>query len=1055
MKPILTAISIALAALALFLCTLSTHPFPGPPSAMLATHLGASPFAAVDQPLYGMAVRFLDRMCGPAQATHAAHLFSAVLGAMTCGLLVLCTTRMSFAMLSRHPQFVENAPRASLIAGAVAGLALMSCLPFWILATRSYPDITGLFLIVLCLWCVLQSLFTRRQPWVSIASLVFGLGLAEFASFIGLIFPYLLFLGVLSTRRGGRFNWRLFMGQCLLMLAGFLIILQTAWFAWCSPSAAYRGWTSFGSALWACFKHQHALALRVIPPIGWLSLFGQTYLPLILLLVLRPRLRAKRGPIYLYLLLTVLLVAVLLDASFLSPLRMLNAENRIDLVFGTPYLAVAISCGLLAGVWWSRLRHDARLVSPLYQGVRKAMRFAFVPFLALCFVGLGWRHLPVADGRVARLSHEWTRGILQSLGSRSVLVADSWVNTLVSLEARATGVRELRVISPDLAGGTPYLRWLSAWQETPALQSLATVGVGPLLQGMLTAEPPMYDRLALHWQDAPLAACGLEAVPAADLFLPAAAGTPPEDPARWAVRAARLDALPLERLAEIRDARHPLAPYAAEWLRIQSKLANNHGVALARAGRTDLADEAYRAALRLHPDNVSALLNRVELSRTASPPPPDLEQIHRDFAKFMEELGTGRYRIWALASAYGMLASPEAFADRGMYWAVSGRPARAIQDLRRAMDMAGEDARLQVAVAGAMFAGGDPVRAAEEYTRVLQANPADRNAMLGLARVAALQGNYSDARASLSRLAEGREPDGGLLVEQAVVDLLEGLEKDAIKKAVRATELAPGDARAWTLLASLSARVGDAGEFNRAIERMLRMSTLAVHTRHAIAALLWQQGRSDEARRLARSILESHPTHMPTLDLSLRMAVTHRDHVTAWQCIPRILETEPSNAYALMILGSLHYFEHRLGPAEQAFRARLAVERSLEALNSLAYVLYELNQPEEALPLAEEALSLNRAAPETWDTLAMIQLSMLRLDDAITSSRKAVELAPELLDLQLHLAMVHTERGELDPAWNLIEQLMVRKAALSSPAQVQLDTFRVKLQRLRDAKSSG
>ena len=175
MKPILTAVSIALAALALFLWTLSPYPFPGTPSSMLATHLGESPFAAVDQPLYGMAVRLLEFMAGPARATLAAHIFSALLGAMTCGLLALCASRMSLAMLSRHPQFVENAPRASLIAGVVAGLALMTCLPFWILATRSYPDITGLFLIVLCMWCVLQTLFVRRQPWASIASFLFGL----------------------------------------------------------------------------------------------------------------------------------------------------------------------------------------------------------------------------------------------------------------------------------------------------------------------------------------------------------------------------------------------------------------------------------------------------------------------------------------------------------------------------------------------------------------------------------------------------------------------------------------------------------------------------------------------------------------------------------------------------------------------------------------------------------------------------------------------------------------------------------------------------------------
>ncbi|MFO1522031.1 MAG: tetratricopeptide repeat protein [Kiritimatiellia bacterium] len=956
-------------------------------------------------------------------------------------------------MLSRHPQFAPQALRAALVSGVVSGVALMTCLPFWLLSTRSYPDMTGLILMLLCLHCSLQAVFARRQPWISLASLLFGLGLAEFASFIGLLPVFFLLVGILAMKRGGRFNWAFFLGQGLCLFLGFLLILETAWFAWNSPSAEFRGWTGYATALWACLKQQHALALRVVPAVGWLSLFAQTYLPLLLLLALRPRLRAKSGPTFFYLLLSVLVLGVLFDATFLSPMKILNAEGRIDLVFGTPYVAVALSAGLLAGIWWSRLQRSPKLVSALHRTFRGVVKVSFRP---------GW----------PSSSSPWAGGI-------SPLPTDAPPPFPTTGRARSSSRSGTATCLSRTDGWAAWCPWKSGRKAFRRSMSSARIwrGRAPICAGsppgrptrtcarspwsawdrccrvFFPRPPPRVTRWRFTGWTRPWWRAGWMRIPPCTPFW----GSHPLR-RRWSPSGRR------ERFSWSRcrwtgwrpsgTGAIPSPPFAGSgsasspsWPTIMAFCWSGPAARIWRTRPTARpAGSARKCQRPAQPDGTGP--HRGEA-------PPDAGELQRDYAAFLKEIGSGRYRIWSLASAYGMLASPEAYADRGMYWAVSGLPARAVKDLQRAMELSGDDARLRVAMADALFMGGDPGRAAAEYARVLQTNPADRPALLGLARLEAMRGEYAEARARLSRLAEGGEPNAGLLVETAVVDLLEGLEKDAAKKALQAVDLAPADPRAWTLLALLAGRSGDAGEFTRAIERMQRMASLPVHSRFAIAALLRQQGRIDEARRVARSVLETHPGHKPTLDLALKIAVETRDHVAARQCIPRILEQDPADAYALMVLGSLYYFEHHLAQAEDAFRASLKSARSLESLNSLAYVLSDLARFEEALPLAEEALSLNRLAPETWDTLAMIQLGLRRPGDALVSAQTAVGLAPENLDLRLHLAVIHSERGELDPAWEIVEQLMVQKASLSSQAQVQLDGFRVKLQRLREARAKG
>jgi Flp pilus assembly protein TadD len=67
---------------------------------------------------------------------------------------------------------------------------------------------------------------------------------------------------------------------------------------------------------------------------------------------------------------------------------------------------------------------------------------------------------------------------------------------------------------------------------------------------------------------------------------------------------------------------------------------------------------------------------------------------------------------------------------------------------------------------------------------------------------------------------------------------------------------------------------------------------------------------------------------------------------------------------------------------------------SVEALNNLAWVLVQAGRPAEALPWAQQAVTLAAGDPLCWDTLAAVQLALGQSEAARQSALRGLALAP-------------------------------------------------------------
>jgi Flp pilus assembly protein TadD len=133
---------------------------------------------------------------------------------------------------------------------------------------------------------------------------------------------------------------------------------------------------------------------------------------------------------------------------------------------------------------------------------------------------------------------------------------------------------------------------------------------------------------------------------------------------------------------------------------------------------------------------------------------------------------------------------------------------------------------------------------------------------------------------------------------------------------------------------------------------------------------------------------------------ALRAAVQLEDEgkfALAAQGYRDILTRDPNHLIAWTNLGNAEMRLGRTTAAEEAFRKALAIQPdAADALNNLAWLLYEQKRVEEAEPLARRAAATQ--APDAWtrlDTLARILAARGLCDEAKATLTRAVAEVPE------------------------------------------------------------
>jgi tetratricopeptide (TPR) repeat protein len=1035
-------VGVMAASLVLYVATLCREVYPLVSSHYLALHLGLDPWGTLSQPIWGLCQRILEWIPGGSIALRA-NVLSMFFSVVSVGLLTWIMMKVPHNRAGEEEMFPFRLQRVQVVTGVVAGMYLALSLPFWFAATRAHPVALQMLLLLSCAALLVRAYESKSHAtrWLQGFAFLYGIALIEYPSMIALA-PVAACFVLFYLWRERKLAAGILVRMGLLLVLGFLLVLPLLALFRFQDAYVWRGFHGYWHLVWMFMKEQGLVLLRGTPRVGWLLILLFTVLPWFFVVAIgkpRPKNSAQRmGSYLLHAMFTALGIMVFWNL-YLAPFRQLEVQPLIV----SPYVFAASTTGYLAGYWMVLLTRKVRPERPRSKALRAGLAWILPPAAAAILVAGACVNYPVISPRQVTALNRYADAVLDSLEGRNWLISNGFLDSTIAISARDRGVN-LTIVDAGRAHLEVYRKYIASLYEEPRLQSMARIGLNPLLEEWNRLDPAWASKVAVLAHPELFYVVGLAPMPNRNVYL--------------GVNRREQRAASLSRLASHQEwwgalqgalARADRPPRLAEaYLALvrnhAGKLANNLGVAIGGEGSWQEAAQAFRAARLLDSGNISALLNLYSLAELEEL--EDADRIAAEFERFQRRT-PGKLASWSLAAVYGYLLSPRTFVERGWSWALSGMPGRAIRELEEAMAHGAEGQAIQLMLASMYFHEGRIAESEEIYREHLENNPTEQRAMFGLARIAKQQGEYDRARAFLEQMLAHGGDAGAVRTEMAALEMLAGNRDAAEALLVQVLSDEQDNERALAMLVGLAGDDEDDARREELVRRLAGLKSPSRLIRIAMATLARESGDLGAARSHLEKVLAERPDYQAGLEMMLKLDIQEGRMDLGERHVDQLLRIDPRNVFGNLVLGSIQSERQEWELAAASFRASLEGERTPEALNSLGYALLKLGDAEEALELSNEALALAPDSGAIWDTQGMALLALGRVEGAEEALRKALALLPESPEIRLHLARVLEARGRVDAAREMLATLADQGQDLPAALAEELAAMQSKLLR--------
>ena len=1005
----------------------------------IARHAGLDPFVNVGNMLWGVVLK--TALVFPVGTIAVkANFMSAVFGAGCVALLFFVVTRFRHDHSNEEGLYNYPSRTIGLFSGLAAALFLAVSPPFWFVATRAHPFPFQACWLLGAVALLVQYRSKGRPRLLYLSCLVYGIGISEYAAMIA-IFPLFGLFLLFALMKQDKLTLAEMMRCGALVLLGSSVLLLAAWRYTRTEAFAARELDGYFAALLLVAKDYYVTLARSVPRVGWLMIALLCVAPWFPVVGV-PKLddhatltAAKFGSYALRFVATVIAVLILFN-THLAPFHLLELKSLVV----TPYLFVASWFGYLAGYWLILLGtpHRFGLRVPLMK--RMGAAACALTLLALT-VGAGIYNHRFTDPRHGAAAAHLAKGILDDLGERKWILDDGILDPLLRIEAADRGI-DVNILNARNSVLKPYLAYISSLFDDPVLQSMAEAGIVPLFQQWAARDPELHRKLLLTTNPDFWLRIGLGVNTARFSYggVPASKGvhTPvaplEEQVAFWR----ELDAL----LDPSAGAPEPLASINRFLRRRASKLVNNSGYFLQSDGRAVEALESYRLAYEIYAENLSALVNLVNLS--AELHSPDADEWQTTFDHVLENLEQ-RPEIWAISYAYGYIHDPVAMAQRGMTWAMSGEPEVAVKVMEQAAASGAGGRLFELALAHAYSAAGDVDKSAKVYQEQLKKDNTDVTALFGLGRVMVGKRELDSARNCFARALDAGAPAPAVLTELAGIALLEGdlQEAESLLTSVIAEE--PNHERGLCLLIMLIVDGHSEEEMDVLLERLKAIHEPGTETLVTLAYLAEEDRDYDSARLYFKSLglLPGQRALALRKLILLDVKAGRRDNLEKYAT--ELLVWDAHDRVANFMLGNIHLNRGEFPKAEGNFRVSIETQPTTGAYRGLAWLLIQREEYEEALENSQKALDINKTYGPAWGIRGLALMNLGRLDEAKASLFEAIQLAPKRPAFVVDLATLFENRGEINEALDLLNQLKSRDD-LSGDLQIKIFDMQKRLQ---------
>jgi tetratricopeptide (TPR) repeat protein len=202
-----------------------------------------------------------------------------------------------------------------------------------------------------------------------------------------------------------------------------------------------------------------------------------------------------------------------------------------------------------------------------------------------------------------------------------------------------------------------------------------------------------------------------------------------------------------------------------------------------------------------------------------------------------------------------------------------------------------------------------------------------------------------------------------------------------------------------------------------------------------LGAALVRQSRPDEAEAILRAVASRFPDFAKVHEELGNALMSQDRHQEAIECFQHTIELESDNGPAHYKLGTLlnKIGNTRDGEKAMEIAASLAPNRVAMAQAAEYQRAGDLAKAEQA---CHEILARDPDNPDAFRLLAELAMQRKQFGDAVVFSRRAVELAPNMVAAWLNMASALAEREEFDEAIDAARKAVELEPGLAKPWRI-------------------
>lgn len=994
---------VILTCLAVYLMSVPHHPSLDPDLPLINSAAGRADLPPGAHPLWSTLIFLLDAITPAGQLARVVRLLSVLGTALAASILAEAVSRLPRNRLLAEAHLVNRAGERGLqeawvryLSGWAAGCLFAFCPAFFAAAATVGPAAFHLLLVFAIVSLVARARGAKRPvPALTGASFLTGLAVAEYAALIPWA-PVLAVIGLAGLTRRGKLDIRSAVLPAIAALAGLALGYGILLLFWLGPirEGLIPGRTLL-SVVIDSWRTQAAALLALTNPMGLSITIACSLVPSLYLLVSAKN--QEPGPTGRVLggvlgwIMAGLGIAVLLETP-LSPNVAYAGWARLIV----PYVLVCVMLGYLSGV----VLAAAWTFFPKARGVvRYAIRgpvAAALVALPLAAAVLGWSSLrPFRDTDAPRVAAAAVRRIA---AGDMVLLRNDPLDPLIVyyIGGRRDGPTLVNLARPGLPDRQRIFRGLfPELRDYPGRidpEVLAAAACRRAPGGVVTWAASLLVQVGTPWTwDG--------------MLFRAASGKPVPDPAPT-------DAAEVELWSAL--GRQSIAVSSAPfdiWYTVAlqcSRLLNDAGVVLDRAGRPDEAKRLYERAAEACPDNMSAKMNLAQRAAGDGAFERGIEIV--ESARAVLRQGLARPDPAWIRMHHGLIHAPEAYAQLGVFLAARGKADPAISELEQALAMSPQAPRLRTLLARLHIQQGEYGEAETMLRQILEEDPESVDAREALAILRAHQGDLAAA----SQLLEQTAGAGGSPEVRATIALLRAQTGDllAAEAALAGIADAQRPAAMVTLArAYVAARRGDAYEARALLDEARPVLGDRPDLLLLSAEIHKILGQEEETERAVRAALDLDPSNPSGLAQMILLLMARGDVDQAVLYARRRLENAPDDWLALLVEGTWELQQGRFTAAADPLRRSVESRPTALGLNNLAWALDQAGQTEEALEQAQRALALAPDYADLLDTLGWLLYRTGAREEGLGHLQRVLQLEPKSPSAHMHLGLIAEFEG--------------------------------------------